>query len=315
MMEKNTQKMNVQNIPLDMFEKDGQSYDDADKITRPSVTYWSDAWRRFRRNKLAMMSAIILILIVALAIIVPMVSRYTYNQNDLTCTNQSPSLTHLFGTDDLGRDIFVRCWEGARVSLSIGLIVSILNGTIGILYGGIAGYFGGLADNIMMRFCELIAAIPQMLWVILLILIMKPGVGPIIIAIAATGWIGMARLFRGQVFQIKEMEYVMASRTMGAGSIWIIMKHLFPNALSPIITNMAFAIPGAIFAESFLSYIGLGLPLPTASWGVLASDGANKLLSYPYQLVFPAVLICITMLCFNLMGDGLRDALDPRMRQ
>lgn len=315
MMEKNTQKMNVQNIPLDMFEKDEQSYDDADKITRPSVTYWSDAWRRFRRNKLAMMSAIILILIVALAIIVPMVSRYTYNQNDLTCTNQSPSLTHLFGTDDLGRDIFVRCWEGARVSLSIGLIVSILNGTIGILYGGIAGYFGGLADNIMMRFCELIAAIPQMLWVILLILIMKPGVGPIIIAIAATGWIGMARLFRGQVFQINEMEYVMASRTMGAGSIWIIMKHLFPNALSPIITNMAFAIPGAIFAESFLSYIGLGLPLPTASWGVLASDGANKLLSYPYQLVFPAVLICITMLCFNLMGDGLRDALDPRMRQ
>lgn len=314
-MEKNTQKMNVQNIPLDMFEKDEQSYDDADKITRPSVTYWSDAWRRFRRNKLAMMSAIILILIVALAIIVPMVSRYTYNQNDLTCTNQSPSLTHLFGTDDLGRDIFVRCWEGARVSLSIGLIVSILNGTIGILYGGIAGYSGGLADNIMMRFCELIAAIPQMLWVILLILIMKPGVGPIIIAIAATGWIGMARLFRGQVFQIKEMEYVMASRTMGAGSIWIIMKHLFPNALSPIITNMAFAIPGAIFAESFLSYIGLGLPLPTASWGVLASDGANKLLSYPYQLVFPAVLICITMLCFNLMGDGLRDALDPRMRQ
>lgn len=312
---KNLSELNIHNIPLDMFEKDEQSYDDADKITRPSVTYWSDAWRRFKGNKLAIISAIILILITVLAIVVPMISRYTYNQNDLTCVNQSPSLTHLFGTDDLGRDIFVRCWEGARVSLSIGLIVSILNGTIGILYGGIAGYFGGVADNIMMRFCELIAAIPQMLWVILLILIMKPGVGPIIIAIAATGWIGMARLFRGQVFQIKEMEYVMASRTMGAGSIWIIIKHLFPNALSPIITNMAFAIPGAIFAESFLSYIGLGLPLPTASWGVLASDGANKLLSYPYQLVFPAVLICITMLCFNLMGDGLRDALDPRMRQ
>lgn len=315
MEEKNTQEINIQDIPLDMFEADEQSYDDADKITRPSVTYWSDAWRRFKSNKLAMISTIVLLLIAVLAIIVPMVSRYTYNQNDLTCVNQSPSLAHLFGTDDLGRDIFVRCWEGARVSLSIGLIVSLLNGTIGILYGGIAGYFGGIADNIMMRFCELIAAIPQMLWVILLILIMKPGVGPIIIAIAATGWIGMARLFRGQVFQIKEMEYVMASRTMGAGSLWIIIKHLFPNALSPIITNMAFAIPSAIFAESFLSYIGLGLPLPIASWGVLASDGANKLLSYPYQLVFPAILICITMLCFNLMGDGLRDALDPRMRQ
>ncbi len=315
MEEKNTQEINIQDIPLDMFEADEQSYDDADKITRPSVTYWSDAWRRFKSNKLAMISTIVLLLIAVLAIVVPMVSRYTYNQNDLTCVNQSPSLAHLFGTDDLGRDIFVRCWEGARVSLSIGLIVSLLNGTIGILYGGIAGYFGGIADNIMMRFCELIAAIPQMLWVILLILIMKPGVGPIIIAIAATGWIGMARLFRGQVFQIKEMEYVMASRTMGAGSLWIIIKHLFPNALSPIITNMAFAIPSAIFAESFLSYIGLGLPLPIASWGVLASDGANKLLSYPYQLVFPAILICITMLCFNLMGDGLRDALDPRMRQ
>lgn len=315
MEEKNTQEINIQDIPLDMFEADEQSYDDADKITRPSVTYWSDAWRRFKSNKLAMISTIVLLLIAVLAIVVPIVSRYTYNQNDLTCVNQSPSLAHLFGTDDLGRDIFVRCWEGARVSLSIGLIVSLLNGTIGILYGGIAGYFGGIADNIMMRFCELIAAIPQMLWVILLILIMKPGVGPIIIAIAATGWIGMARLFRGQVFQIKEMEYVMASRTMGAGSLWIIIKHLFPNALSPIITNMAFAIPSAIFAESFLSYIGLGLPLPIASWGVLASDGANKLLSYPYQLVFPAILICITMLCFNLMGDGLRDALDPRMRQ
>ena len=315
MEEKNIQTLDMRNIPMDMFEKDDLAHNDADKITRPSVTYWSDAWRRFKENKLAMISAIILLLIVVLAIVVPMVSRYTYDQNNLMATNKAPSMEHLFGTDDLGRDIFVRCWEGARVSLAIGVVVSILNGTIGILYGGIAGYFGGVADNIMMRFCELIAAIPQMLWVILLILIMKPGVGPVIIAIAATGWIGMARLFRGQVFQIKEMEFVMASRTMGAGSLWIIIKHLFPNALSPIITNMAFAIPGAIFAESFLSYIGLGLPLPTASWGALASDGANKLLSYPYQLFFPALLICITMLCFNLMGDGLRDALDPRMRK
>ena len=305
----------IRALPLELFEKDEQAHEDADKISRPSVTYWSDAWRRFRRNKVAMVSAIVLILIAVLAIVVPMVSSYTYDKTDLMAVNQGPSGEHLFGTDDLGRDIFVRCWEGARVSLFIALVVSILNGTIGILYGGIAGYFGGLADNIMMRFCELIASIPQMLWVILLILILKPGVGPIIIAIAATGWIGMARLFRGQVFQIKEMEFVMASRTMGAGSIWIIVKHLFPNALSPIITNMAFAIPSAIFADSFLSYIGLGLPLPTASWGVLASDGANKLLSYPYQLLFPALLICITMLCFNLLGDGLRDALDPRMRQ
>ena len=244
-----------------------------------------------------------------------MASPYTYDEQDLFAINQGPSSEHWFGTDELGRDIFVRCWEGARVSLLIAFVVAVLNGTIGILYGGIAGYFGGLADNVMMRFCELIASIPQMLWVVLLILIMRPGIFPIIIAIAATGWIGTARLFRGQVFSLKESEFVMASRTMGAGSIWIILKHLLPNAMSPIIISMANVIPGAIFSEAFLSYIGLGVPLPTASWGILASDGANKLLSYPYQLFFPSLLICITMLCFNLMGDGLRDALDPRMRQ
>lgn len=314
------EKLNVKDIDLrnlddSLFEKDDSAYADADKLNRPSVTYWSDAWRRFRGNKVAMISAVILVLVILMAVFQPMASPYTYDEQDLFAINQSPSSEHWFGTDELGRDIFVRCWEGARVSLLIAFVVAVLNGTIGILYGGIAGYFGGLADNVMMRFCELIASIPQMLWVVLLILIMRPGIFPIIIAIAATGWIGTARLFRGQVFSLKESEFVMASRTMGAGSIWIILKHLLPNAMSPIIISMANVIPSAIFSEAFLSYIGLGVPLPTASWGILASDGANKLLSYPYQLLFPSLLICITMLCFNLMGDGLRDALDPRMRQ
>ncbi len=298
-----------------LFEKDDSAYTDADKMTRPSLSYWSDAWRRFKTNKLAMISACILLVIILFTVFQPMLSPYTYDQQDFFATNQGPTAAHLFGTDDLGRDIFTRCWMGARVSLTIAFVVALLNGTIGILYGGIAGYFGGVADNLMMRFCELISSIPQMLWVVLLILIMKPGVMPIIIAIAATGWIGMARLFRGQVFSLKESEFVMASRTMGAGSLWIILKHLLPNAMSPIIISMANTIPGAIFSEAFLSYIGLGIPLPLSSWGTLASDGANKLLTYPYQLMFPALLICITMLCFNLMGDGLRDALDPRMRQ
>ncbi len=314
------EKLNVKDIDLrnlddTLFEKDDSAYADADKLNRPSVTYWSDAWRRFRGNKVAMVSAVILVLVIFMAVFQPMASPYTYDEQDLFAINQGPSSEHWFGTDELGRDIFVRCWEGARVSLLIAFVVAVLNGTIGILYGGIAGYFGGLADNVMMRFCELIASIPQMLWVVPLILIMRPGIFPIIIAIAATGWIGTARLFRGQVFSLKESEFVMASRTMGAGSIWIILKHLLPNAMSPIIISMANVIPGAIFSEAFLSYIGLGVPLPTASWGILASDGANKLLSYPYQLFFPSLLICITMLCFNLMGDGLRDALDPRMRQ
>ena len=307
--------MDLQNLDDGLFEKDDSAYIDADKMTRPSLTYWSDAWRRFKSNKVAMVSAVILLIIILMAIFQPMVSKYAYDEQDWMTINKGPSAEHWFGTDDLGRDIFVRCWEGARVSLMIAFIVAILNGTIGILYGGIAGYFGGLADNLMMRFCELIASIPQMLWVVLLILVMRPGVFPIILAIAVTGWIGMARLFRGQVFSLKESEFVMASRTMGAGSIHIILKHLLPNAMSPIIISMANVIPGAIFSEAFLSYIGLGVPLPTASWGVLASDGANKLLNFPYQLLFPSLLICITMLCFNLMGDGLRDALDPRMRQ
>ena len=307
--------MDWQELEDSLFEKDDSAYVDADKMTRPSLTYWSDAWRRFRGNRVAMVSAVILLIVILMAVFQPMVSKYAYDEQDWFAINQGPSSEHWFGTDELGRDIFVRCWEGARVSLLIAFVVAILNGTIGILYGGISGYFGGVTDNIMMRFCELIASIPQMLWVVLLILVLKPGIFPIILAIGVTGWIGMARLFRGQVFALKESEFVMASRTMGAGSLWIILKHLLPNAMSPIIISMANVIPGAIFSEAFLSYGGLGVPLPTASWGVLASDGANKLLNFPYQLLFPSLLICITMLCFNLMGDGLRDALDPRMRQ
>ncbi len=309
------QATDLQNLDDTLFERDDSAYVDADKINRPPLTYWSDAWRRFKANRVAMVSAAALIGIILMAVFQPMTSKYAYDEQDWMCINQGPSAEHWFGTDELGRDIFVRCWEGARVSLMIAFVVAVLNGTIGILYGGIAGYFGGLADNLMMRFCELIASIPQMLWVVLLILVMRPGVFPIILAIAATGWIGMARLFRGQVFALKESEFVMASRTMGAGSMHIIWRHLLPNAMSPIIISMANVIPGAIFSEAFLSYIGLGVPLPTASWGVLASDGAGKLLNFPYQLLFPSMLICITMLCFNLMGDGLRDALDPRMRQ
>ena len=309
------QATDLQNLDDTLFERDDSAYVDADKINRPPLTYWSDAWRRFKANRVAMVSAAALIGIILMAVFQPMTSKYAYDEQDWMCIIQGPSAEHWFGTDELGRDIFVRCWEGARVSLMIAFVVAVLNGTIGILYGGIAGYFGGLADNLMMRFCELIASIPQMLWVVLLILVMRPGVFPIILAIAATGWIGMARLFRGQVFALKESEFVMASRTMGAGSMHIIWRHLLPNAMSPIIISMANVIPGAIFSEAFLSYIGLGVPLPTASWGVLASDGAGKLLNFPYQLLFPSMLICITMLCFNLMGDGLRDALDPRMRQ
>lgn len=288
---------------------------DADLLTRPSLSYWKDALRRFRANPIAVGATILLTVIVLLAIFAPIFSPYTYDQNNWAISNQNPTLEHPFGTDSLGRDLWVRCWEGARVSLTIGVLVALVNATIGILYGGLSGFIGGNTDNIMMRICEIIGAVPQMLWVTLLVIVLKPGFLPIIIALSATGWIGMARLFRGQVLSIKETEYVMASRCLGTGKFWIIFKHLVPNAISPILTSMAFAIPSAIFAEAFLSYIGLGLPLPLASWGNLSSNGANVFLIYPYQLLYPSLLICITMLCFTLIGDAMRDALDPRMRK
>lgn len=299
----------------ELFLPDPLASASAEKIVRPSLTYWKDARRRFLQNKIAVGSVIILIFIILGALIFPIISEYRFSDQDYDLVNKGPTKEHLFGTDELGRDIWVRCWEGARVSLFIALVATVINGGFGILYGGFAGYLGGKADLMMMRVCEIITAVPQMLWILMLVLIMKPGVWPIIVAISATGWVGMARLFRGQVLQLREMEFVLASQTLGARSFWIIIKHLLPSAMSPVITNLAFAVPGAIFAEAFLSYIGLGLPLPMASWGTLASDGAAMLLIYPYQLMFPALLISITMLSFNILGDGLRDALDPKLRQ
>jgi oligopeptide transport system permease protein len=308
------EEMKEQSISKELFGFDSINKDEAERMVRPSISYWKDARRRFLKNRIATFAMLLLLSVILFAIFAPILSKYNYCKQDYLNINQSPNSQYWFGTDDLGRDIFVRCWEGARVSLYIAVVAVFLNCFLGILYGGVSGYFGGVVDLVMMRFCEIISSVPSMLWIILLTLILKPGIMSIIIALALTGWVGEARLFRGQVLQIRELEYVLASRTLGAKPLWIIFKHLFPNALSPIITSMAFAIPGAIFAEAFLSYIGLGIPMPFASWGVLASDGAGKIMEYPYQLVFPALLICITMLAFNLIGDGLRDSLDPRLR-
>ena len=287
-------------ISKDLFVPVKRDEINADVLTRPSLSYWKDAFRRFKKNPIAVAASILLIIIILFAIFAPIFSPYTFDENNWALSDVGPTREHIFGTDSLGRDLWVRCWEGACV---------------GILYGGIAGFVGGNVDNVMMRICEVLGAVPQMLWVTLLVIVMRPGLMPIIIALSATGWMGMARLFRGQVLSIKESEYVMASQCLGTGKIWIIIKHLVPNAMSPIITSLAFSIPGAIFSEAFLSYIGLGLPLPMASWGNLASNGANVFRTYPYQLIFPSILICITMLCFTLIGDALRDALDPRMRK
>jgi len=219
------------------------------------------------------------------------------------------------GTDEFGRDLWTRLWEGARVSFFIAITSVFFSVMIGIVYGGIAGYKGGKVDTLMMRIIEVLMTVPDLLYIILLLSVMKPGLKPIIIVLSCTSWMGTARLIRGEVMRLKHSEYVIAAQTLGADAKRIIFKHLIPNAMGPLLVNMTMMVPSMIFSEAFLSFIGLGMPAPFASWGVLANQGANVFRQFPHQLIIPAVVISLTMLSFNLLGDGLRDALDPRLRQ
>ncbi len=289
--------------------------DAATNHIRPSMTYRQDAWRRLKKNKLAMIGLYVILLILLIALAGPWLSSLSYSDQDLMATNQSPSAEHWFGTDNLGRDLFIRVLYGARISLSIGIVASILNLTIGVIYGGIAGFLGGRIDKVMMNIVDILYGIPVLLYVILLMVVLEPGLINIFIALGIAYWLRMARIVRGQILSLKEQDYVLAARTLGAGSWRILFHHLLPNSMDPIIITMTLAIPEAIFTEAFLSFIGLGVAAPMASWGVLASEGITSLRSYPFQLFFPAMAISITMLAFNFLGDGLRDALDPRVRR
>lgn len=234
---------------------------------------------------------------------------------EVTNTTKVLNKTYWFGTDTLGRDIFIRNIYGARISLLIALIATLVQFFIGVLYGGISGYVGGSLDNFMMRVVDLINTIPLLLYVILLMVVMGAGLHTIMIALGSVYWVTMARLVRGQVLSIKENEYVLAARTLGASSWRIMVKHLIPNAMGPIIVSLAMMVPSAIFTESFLSFVGLGVSAPQASWGTLANDAMSGLRTYPYQLFIPSFFISLTVLSFNFLGDGLRDALDPRLRK
>lgn len=295
---------------------------DSESITRPSTSYWKDAMHRLRRNKAAMICFGIIIIIALLAIIVPFISPYTISEQHYSHTDAGMFFKdsvdghmHLFGTDTLGRDIFTRLWAGGRVSLFISVTAVFVNFCIGVIYGGISGYKGGSVDNFMMRIIEVISGIPYLIIVILLMMVLEQGVGTMVIAYASVGWTSMARLVRGQVMSLKQQDYVVAAKVMGAKPFRIIFKHLIPNTLSVVIVNITLAIPSVIFTEAFLSFIGLGVPLPLSSWGILASDGSMVFQTYPHQLIIPAICISLTMLSFNLLGDGLRDALDPRLRR
>ncbi len=225
--------------------------------------------------------------------------------------------TYIFGTDELGRDILTRIMYGARISLLIGFLATLVNFLIGVVYGSISGFEGGRVDNIMMRIVDIINSIPLVLYVILLMVLFEnnDGLVSIIIALCSVYWVAMARLVRGQMLSLKEQEFILAARVIGVSKRKIILRHLIPNALGPIIVSMTMMIPAAIFTEAFLSFIGLGVSAPQASWGTLANNALPGLLTYPYQLFFPAAALAITMLAFNFLGDGLRDALDPRLRK
>ena len=290
-------------IDASQFEWVGQDLEKMQEIGRPSISYWQDAIGRLKRDKVAMVFIGVLLVITLCAIIIPIFYPYTFNEQHRQHINAAMFFSdgtcfHIFGTDGLGRDMFV-----------------LVNGLIGVVYGGISGYFGGIVDDIMMRIVEIVNGIPYLLIVILLMTVMDRGVTTIIIALVAVGWVGMARLVRGQVIQLKEQEFVIAAKTMGVPASRIIIKHLVPNLLSIIIVNLTLAIPSAIFNEAFLSFIGLGVRVPLASWGTLAQDGITNFRYYPSQLLIPAFFISITMLSFNLLGDKLRDAFDPRLRR
>ena len=398
--------MSEQVIKKELWEDIPKANKDTEVITRPSMTYWQDAWRRLKKSKLSMIGLLFIIFMVLTAIIGPYVISHDYSTQELTLANIPPKIDiykvdddnyfymhseyklfqvtadgllqdkiketannlternrvyniggkevildykygalkpeenpegikykliidgveakpfdrvqnkeFVFGTDALGRDMLSRVIYGARISLLIALIATVVNFFIGVLYGGISGYFGGQVDNIMMRIVDIINVIPLLLYVILLSVIIGSGLKSIIIALGSVYWVGMARIVRGQVLSLKEQEYVLSARTLGASSMRIMIRHLIPNAMGPIIVSMTMMIPSAIFTEAFLSFIGLGVNAPLASWGTLANDALGGLRSYPYQLFYPSLAISLTMLAFNFLGDGLRDALDPRLRK
>ncbi|MFZ3171250.1 MAG: ABC transporter permease [Carboxydocellales bacterium] len=300
-------------LTAELFEPVQSQAGTDEVIIRPVTTYWQDAWRRLKQNKMAIIGLTTIGCLIIMAVVGPYMSKYTYYQQDLTMANQPPSTTYWLGTDALGRDLYTRLWYGARISLLVGVVTSLISLVVGVLYGGIAGFAGGKVDEIMMRIVEILWAVPFLLYVILLMVVLGPGLKTIFIALGAVFWMGMARIVRGEMLSLKEREFVLAARVLGASSWRILWRHLIPNAIGPIIIQMTLAIPEAIFIEAFLSFLGLGVSVPMASWGVLASTGMEGIRSYPWQIFFPAALITITMLAFNFLGDGLREALDPRM--
>lgn len=304
---------------------------------KQSLSYWQDAWRRLKKNEVAMISMYIIIVIFLFAFIGPLFMENDYATQVRGAENLPMSWKNPFGTDNMGRDMLVRTMFGARVSLIVGIAASLIVLVIGSLYGAISGFFGGKLDDVMMRFLELIYSIPDILVVLLLSTVLKaplndwfntstspfvkslsvlgPSLISIFIAFGLLYWVGMARIIRGQVLMLKQQEFVTAARALGASNTRLIRRHLLPNCIGQIIVTTCLQIPSAIFLESFLSFLGLGVSAPMTSLGSMASDALGGMYSYPHRLLIPSVILSVMILTLNLFGDGLRDALDPRLKK
>jgi len=277
---------------------------------------WEDAWHRLLKNRAAVYSAFIMALMFVMVVFGPMVISWEADFTDWDNTYSPPSVQngHWFGTDAIGRDIMVRTLEGGRISLVVGLVATIVSLLIGVSYGAIAGYFGGATDRIMMRVVDIIYALPFMFFLILLMVVFGRHIMLIFLAIGAVNWLDMARIVRGQTLSLKNAEFIEAAKACGVGDWAIIRRHIIPNLMGVVVVYMTLTIPQVILIESFLSFLGLGVQEPMSSWGALVSDGAQDMESAPWMLIVPAAFLTVTLYCFNYIGDGLRDALDPKDR-
>lgn len=333
-----------QKLTDDLFEVERQLDKDVEVISQKPVSYLGDSWKRLKKNRGAIIGLVLIIIIIFLALAGPYMNSHEFDEQNLQISNLPPKvpvLEHVpflgldgkdiegqdtyavkdvdgyywFGTDNLGRDVWTRVWEGTRISLYIAFLAALLDLLIGVTYGSISAYYGGKIDNVMQRIIEVLIGVPNLIVIILLILVLQPGIVSITLAMVITGWVNMARIIRGQVLKLKGQEFVLASRTLGAGDTRLIWRHLIPNSIGPIIITTMFTIPTAIFTEAFLSFIGLGLQPPIASLGTIVNDGFELIQIYPHMLMFSSIIISLIMISFNLLGDGLRDAFDPKMRK
>ena len=277
---------------------------------------WDDARRRLFANKAAVTSIVTLSIITLMAIAAPLLSPHSYEATNTDYINQPPSLNpfYLLGTDSVGRDLWVRTLYGARISLAVGFIATIVALTIGVLWGATAGFIGGKVDQVMMRIVDILYSLPFMFFVIILVVVFGNKIFLIFLALGAVEWLTMARIVRGQALTIKGREFIEAAEAAGVSRSKMIFRHIIPNVLGPVLVYVTLTIPAVILQESFLSFLGLGVQEPLTSWGRLVADGKDVMQNYPWQLLFPAVMMAVTLFCFNFIGDGLRDALDPKDR-